>query len=261
MAAPSAFEPRILGFLCNWCSYAGADLAGVSRFQYPTSIRIIRVMCSGRVDPTMVLEAFIQGIDGVIVLGCHPGECHYITGNYYAEIRMKTVQKLLEKMGINPNRLSVDWISASEGERFATLVGDFTGRIGKYGPLGSETPSGIGELKFRLKSAQEMLSQQRIRWLIGREKNFFEEGDVYGEKVDQDEFKQLVIDTMIKEYSKNMILLSIKDVALPVREIAQKIDIPSHEVLRSLISLEQAGLVTVTEIDGNIPKYRSLEAK
>ena len=104
------YDPRILGFLCNWCSYAGADLAGVSQFQYPTNLRIIRVMCSGRVDPILVLEAFIQGLDAVMILGCHPGDCHYITGNYYTERRIKTLQKFLEILGINSERLLLDWV-------------------------------------------------------------------------------------------------------------------------------------------------------
>ncbi|MFQ6067695.1 MAG: hydrogenase iron-sulfur subunit, partial [bacterium] len=121
----NGFEPKILGFLCNWCSYAGADLAGVSRFQYPPNLRAIRVMCSARVDAIMILEAFIQGIDGVLVLGCHPGDCHYISGNYYTQKRIRTLRKLLQIAGINEDRLHLDWVSAAEGERFATLVTKF----------------------------------------------------------------------------------------------------------------------------------------
>ncbi|MHC5059172.1 MAG: hydrogenase iron-sulfur subunit, partial [Planctomycetota bacterium] len=108
MSRSDSFEPKLLGFLCNWCSYAGADLAGVSRFQYPTNLRVIRVMCSGRVDPTLVLEAFIRGIDGVMVLGCHPGDCHYLTGNYYEERRIRTLQKFLELLGVKGERLFLD---------------------------------------------------------------------------------------------------------------------------------------------------------
>jgi len=129
------FEPRILGFLCNWCSYAGADLAGVSRISYPTNIRIIRTMCSGRVDPLHVLEAFRQGVDGVLVTGCHPGDCHYITGNYACEKRVKFLKEgVLPQIGIEPARLRLEWVSASEGGKFAKVVKDFIEEVRKLGP-------------------------------------------------------------------------------------------------------------------------------
>lgn len=128
------FEPRILGFLCNWCSYAGSDLAGTSRMQYPTNIRCIRVMCSGRVDPTFVLKAFAEGADGVLVAGCHPGDCHYVAGNYKAERRIKLLQDLLADLGIERERLMLRWISASEGEIFASTMKEFTETIRKLGP-------------------------------------------------------------------------------------------------------------------------------
>jgi len=128
------FEPRILGFLCNWCSYAGADLAGVSRISYPTNIRIIRTMCSGRVDPLHVLEAFREGIDGVLVTGCHPGDCHYITGNYACEKRVKFLKEVLSQVGIDPKRLRLEWVSASEGGKFARIVKEMIDDVRKLGP-------------------------------------------------------------------------------------------------------------------------------
>jgi len=128
------FEPRILGFLCNWCSYAGADLAGVSRIQYPPTIRIVRMMCSGRVDPIFIVEAFKNGADGVLVAGCHPGDCHYLAGNYKAQRRVVMLKRLLEQFGLEPERLRLDWVSASEGDRFATVIKDMTEQIKKLGP-------------------------------------------------------------------------------------------------------------------------------
>jgi len=128
------FEPHILGFLCNWCSYAGADLAGVSRISYPTNIRIIRTMCSGRVDPLHVLEAFRQGIDGILVTGCHPGDCHYITGNYACEKRVKFLKEVLAQIGIDPRRLRLEWVSASEGGKFAQIVKEMIEDVRKLGP-------------------------------------------------------------------------------------------------------------------------------
>ncbi|MBD3253599.1 MAG: hydrogenase iron-sulfur subunit [Candidatus Lokiarchaeota archaeon] len=141
------FEPEILVFCCNWCSYAGADLAGVSRFQYPPNIRIIRVMCSGRVQPTFILNAFKHGIDGVLVTGCHIGDCHYISGNEHAQVRMEHLKKLLKKIGINEDRFRLHWISASEGKQFAELITDFTDTIKSIGE--SPIPKKLGLIKFQ----------------------------------------------------------------------------------------------------------------
>jgi len=128
------FEPLILGFLCNWCSYAGADLAGTSRIQYPPNIRIIRVMCSGRVNPLFILKALRLGIDGVLVSGCHPGECHYQTGNYRARRRTAITKKFLEYMGVEPERIQASWVSASEGGKFAEVVTEVTRGLKEVGP-------------------------------------------------------------------------------------------------------------------------------
>jgi len=135
MTEKEEFEPKIVGFLCNWCSYAGADLAGVSRIQYPPNIRIIRVMCSGRVDPVFILEAFKNGADGVLVAGCHlPSDCHYLSGNFKAQRRVYLLKKVLEQFGIEPERLRLEWVSASEGDKFATVIRDMTEQIKKLGP-------------------------------------------------------------------------------------------------------------------------------
>ncbi len=256
MTLQESFEPDILGFLCNWCSYAGADLAGVSRFQYPPNVRIIRVMCSARVDPTIVLEAFIRGLDGVMVLGCHPGDCHYMTGNYYTERRIKTTKKVLKSVGLSPERLLVDWVSASEGERFANLVTEFNGKVRKLGPLGTETDLEPQQLKARLTAAKEALAQQRIRWLMGRERELVEDKNVFGEKVSQEEFDKLMLQTVEKEFAKRRILLSMGGDSFSVREIAQTVGASPEEVLRDMVSLERDGLVSVVGIEGNSPKYR-----
>lgn len=129
------FEPNIVAFLCNWCSYAGADLAGTSRIQYPPNVKVIRVMCSGRVNPMFVLNAFQQGIDGVIIGGCHPGECHYENGNYLARRRFTILKNLLEYVGIDPRRVQMTWISASEGGKFAEVVKNVTEELRKLGPI------------------------------------------------------------------------------------------------------------------------------
>jgi F420-non-reducing hydrogenase iron-sulfur subunit len=129
-----AFEPTIVSFLCNWCSYTGADLAGTSRIPYAPNLRTIRIMCSGRIDPTFVLKAFREGADGVLMCGCHPGDCHYHEGNYKCLRRYHLLQKYIQQMGIKKERLRLEWISASEGKQFAALANEFTETIRQLGP-------------------------------------------------------------------------------------------------------------------------------
>ncbi len=130
-----SFEPKILGVLCKWCSYAGADLAGTSRKKYAPNVRVVRVNCTGRVEPTFVLKAFEKGADGVLIAGCHPGDCHYLEGNYKALRRFQLLKKMLVQMGIDDGRVRLEWISASEGERFASVVDEMTEQVRKLGPL------------------------------------------------------------------------------------------------------------------------------
>jgi F420-non-reducing hydrogenase iron-sulfur subunit len=129
------FEPKIVAFLCNWCSYAGADLAGVSRFQYPANIRVIKVPCSGRINPMYIIKALYSGVDGVLVSGCHPGDCHYISGNYFARRKFALVKRFLEYIGIEPERVQFSWVSAAEGVRFAQIIDKVTNEIKRLGPL------------------------------------------------------------------------------------------------------------------------------
>jgi F420-non-reducing hydrogenase iron-sulfur subunit len=129
-----SFEPRIVGFLCNWCSYTGADLAGTSRIHYAPNVSVIRVMCSARIDPTFVLKALADGADGVLICGCHPGDCHYSEGNYKMMRRFPLLKKLLADYGIEDDRVRLEWVSASEGQRFADVVNDMTERVRALGP-------------------------------------------------------------------------------------------------------------------------------
>lgn len=130
----SGFEPNIVAFTCNWCSYGGADLAGISRIQYPTNAKVIRLMCSGRVDPSMVLEAFKNGADGVMISGCHIGDCHYATGNYRTQVRYDALSEAMHVMGLHPDRLRLLWASASEGQQWADGITEMTHAIKKLGP-------------------------------------------------------------------------------------------------------------------------------
>ncbi len=130
------FEPKIVGFLCNWCSYTGADLAGTARIKYAPNIRSIRVMCSGRIEPTFIIKALYEGADGVLIAGCHPGDCHYQEGNYKALRRYRLLKRILPEYGVEPERVRLEWVAASEGERFAKIVDEFTDQLRELGPLG-----------------------------------------------------------------------------------------------------------------------------
>ena len=252
----SGFEPRILGFLCNWCSYAGADLAGVSRFQYPPNLRVIRVMCSGRVDPVLVVRAFSRGVDGVMILGCHPGDCHYATGNYYAQNRAQVLSQLLGLAGLNPERMVLDWVSAGEGERFATLVSGFTARVTELGPLGSSEGLTPEELRDRLAAATGVAEGDRIRWLVGRKREMLDSGNVYGERVDAETFDALLSSCLEDEYLRSRLLVLTANQALSVKEMAGMVGLIPQRVLPHVMALEQDGQMAMVGIEDHSPRYR-----
>ncbi len=134
MTMPATFEPKIVAFFCNWCTYLAADLAGTSRIKYSPNTRVVRVMCSGRVDPQFVLEAFAKGADGVLIGGCHPGDCHYQEGNYKAYRRYELLRRMLKQMGVEEERFRLEWISAAEGERVKTVINDMVEKLRALGP-------------------------------------------------------------------------------------------------------------------------------
>ncbi|MDR7426646.1 MAG: hydrogenase iron-sulfur subunit [Armatimonadota bacterium] len=142
-AAPEGFEPRIVAFFCNWCTYIAADLAGTSRMKYAPNVRVIRTMCSGRVDPQFVLEAFARGADGVLIGGCHPGDCHYQEGNYKTLRRYTLLRQVLATLGIEPQRFRLEWISASEAERVRAVVNEMVEQVRALGPLRLEVPQEV----------------------------------------------------------------------------------------------------------------------
>ena len=248
------FEPRILGFLCNWCSYAGADLAGVSRIQYPPNMRVIRVMCSGRVDPKFIFEALLQGLDGVFVLGCHLGDCHYLEGNYEAVKKFDMVTKLLSIVNLE-NRVRLDWVSASEGVRFGEVVSEFVDYLKDIGPspLGGENPD--RELMDKLKAIEQAAGVDRIRALVGRERKIIEEENVYGEKVPQEKFDQILDSAIHDEYIRARILLSLEKEPKSVKDLAAEFGIDPSEVLENMLILKGRAQVDMGEIEGITPIY------
>ena len=252
------FKPKILGFLCNWCSYAGADLAGVSRIQYSPNIRIIRVMCSGRVDPIFIAEAFSNNIDGVLVLGCHPGDCHYMSGNYEAEMKINMLNKLLNLVGFS-ERLRLDWVSASEGNRFAQIVNEFNDHIYKLGPSPIKDEEYKNELSDDFIAIKSVLTDSRLRILVGREREIITEGNVYNELITKEEFEKILDEAIYNEFIRHKILQKIKDQGKSVPEISKEIQIEPNEVLKHIVTLRQRGLVDLDEIYEEIPTFISIK--
>jgi F420-non-reducing hydrogenase iron-sulfur subunit len=253
------FEPKIVGFLCNWCSYAGADLAGVSRISYPPNIRIIRLMCSGRVDPVIVLETLAQGADGVLVMGCHIGDCHYITGNLQAERKINMLEKILARTGLEAERLRLEWVSASEGGRFAQLVKDFTDQLKKLGPspLAGDKPD--KNILASVSAAKAAAEDFRLRLFVGREKTMIDDGNVYGEEVSEEELDKVLDEIIDTEYVRNRIFLLVKKEPLSVKELSKRLDLDSQMVLRHIVVMKQRGLITIDRVKGTSPLYTALE--
>jgi len=252
------FEPRIIGFLCNWCSYAGADLAGVSRIQYPPNIRVIRVMCSGRVDPVIILEMLVNGADGVIVTGCHPGDCHYIEGNLHEERKIKMLTKLLALTGLETERLRLEWVSAAEGQKFAQVVTEFTEQVRKLGPspVSGENPS--PEILGNLQAAKNAASSSRLRVLVGRERELVEKNNVYNEKLQQQEFDALLGEAVETEFMRQKIRILTKDKPFSVKDLAQVVNMKPAYVLCQIVDMRRKGMVAMDHIEGATPFYKAL---
>ena len=241
------YKPRILGFLCNWCSYAGADLCGVSRYQYPTGIKVIRVMCSGRVDLEFVLRAFANGNDGVLICGCWLGECHYITeGNYDALSMMHLGKKLLEAVGLDPERLRLEWVSASEGIRFAEVVTDFTGRLKELGPIGSGEGVDKSALKLKLEAIRQLLPYIK---LVEREKlrARFDDKAEYEKFFSSNEMKSLFNELIVDRLAISQIMVLLQEQALSTGEIASSLGMSASDVSKHLNSSARQKLVRFDE--------------
>ena len=253
-----SFEPKIIGFLCNWCSYAGADLTGVSRIQYPPNLRIIRVMCSGRVDPALPLGFLAEGADGVMITGCHLGDCHYIDGNLYAKRKFRLLEKLVEKAGLNPGRVMLEWVSASEGQRFADIVSGFTKRIRELGPV---DPTPNPGLQLNLRAAKEASEEFRLRALVSKEEKLVTEGNIYGEPVTQEEFDAVLDEAVEAEFTRNKIKLMLRRAPMSVKQIAGETGLDSAVVLRHVVELRQRGWVDLAETRGHTPVYKAMEVQ
>lgn len=254
--AEGAWEPKVIGFLCNWCSYAGADLCGVSRYQYPTNIRAVRVMCSTRISPHLVLDLFGAGADGILLGGCHIGDCHYITGNYYTEKRVRLMKKLLEESGVEPERLRLEWVSASEGEKFSKVVTEFTEQVRKLGPSKVKKDE---KLKARVAAADAASEEFRLKALVGKELNLVNKGNVYNNKLDPAELERMIDSATEEEFERSLILELSRSKPRSVKELGRIMDVPTDKVLRHIVALRQKNMIAMEHPEGFTPTYKTIE--
>jgi len=215
-------------------------------------------MCSGRIDPIFIPEAFLRKIDGVLVLGCHLGDCHYISGNYETELKIKMLSKLLKLIGFS-DRLRLDWVSASEGNRFAQIVNDFNEKITNLGPSPINEKDLTEEITENIKAIISVLTESRLRILVGRERNIVNEGNIYNEKIADQEFQAILDDAINNEFIREKILLKISKKGKSVPEISKEIQIEPHKVLKHIVTLRQRGLVDLHELNEEIPSFISIK--
>ena len=257
--AVPGFEPKIIGFLCNWCCYAGADLCGVSRYQYPTNIRNIRVMCSTRVDPYIIISIFRKGADGIFIGGCHIGDCHYISGNFHTENKIALTKRLLKEAGFDPQRLHLEWVSASEGERFSKVITDFTNKIKSLGPNPVRQPGDNKKIIENLETAEEAALEFRLRALVGKEYKITNEGNVYGDIKTEEEFENMFNLAIKNEFIRYRIIKLTGKQPYSVIELAKELDLPTDKVLEHIVYLRKNNYIAMDRIEGTTPKYVSLK--
>ena len=243
MATPTEYKPTIVGFLCNWCCYGGADLCGVSRFQYPPYLRVIRLMCSGRVDLGFIFRSFAKGADGVFIGGCHLNDCHYNPeGNYDALGNSFMAKRILEHVGVNPERLRLEWVSAGEGIRFAEIMNDFSAKVKSLGPFGSSEGIDKAELASRLEGATQLVpyiklvERERLRVPVRTDEGYRK---FFGSQEFSELFDELVLDKLVM----SRIMGLVRQKPVPAGEISGSLGLDPAEVARHLQDLAHQGLV------------------
>ena len=247
MATGTEFKPTIVGFLCNWCCYGGADLCGVSRFQYPPYLRVIRLMCSGRVDLAFIFRSFAKKADGVFIGGCHLNDCHYNPeGNYDALGNTLISKRILEHVGVNPDRLRLEWVSAGEGIRFADIMNDFSTKVMSLGRFGTSEGIDAAELQTRLDAAIQLVpyiklvERERLRVPVRTDEGYRK---FFGSDEFNELFNELILDKLVM--SRIMGFLRLK--AVSAGEISEGLGLNPSEVARHLRDLARQGLIMFDE--------------
>jgi len=232
-------------------------LAGVSRLQYTPEIKIVRLMCTGRVDPAMVAKAFNKGLDGLMVVGCYFGDCHYISGNVQAQAKMEMTRRLFRYIGVHEERLAFRQCSSGEASVFVGLVNEFVEKIRNLGPLGGDGDRlKPPEIFKKLEAAQAVLDGEKIRWVIGKRSPFLESGNKYGEVFTEHEFNRAVDMIIVEEMEVQEILAELRDGARSVKELAKTLTIPSERVFRYVTALRRKEMIRLEKLSGRTPLFQ-----
>jgi hypothetical protein len=211
------------------------------------------------VDPTMVVDAFIEGADGIMAVGCHFGDCHYISGNYQAKVKIGLASRTLGHVGLDTGRVAFNQCSSAEGERFVSLVTSFDGSIREMGPLGSAEGFSLPKLKDRLETAKAALSSEKLRWVVGKFTEFEDIGNKYGEKFTEHEMWRTLDTIVIDEIATHGILKEMQKGPISVKEVSKRIEIAPPDALKFVLALQRRGLIGLAGIDGATPRYKVLE--
>jgi coenzyme F420-reducing hydrogenase delta subunit len=215
-------------------------------------------MCSGRIDPYLLFESLIQGADAVFIGGCHPGDCHYLEGNFQAERKINMTKKLLEKTGMEPGRLKLEWIAASEGELFANTISEYTAEVQALGPSPVTGENPDEEILNNLLAAQQAVYHFRLRAIVSKERKLVEEGNVYGDKKTQEEFDTFMEDALFTEFNRYRIMHHLKEGPLSVKDLSAKMKLPTDAVLDNIVILRKNNMVDFDSREGFTPKYKSI---
>jgi F420-non-reducing hydrogenase iron-sulfur subunit len=253
------FRPEIVGFMCNWSLPAEVDFAITQGVRGYPKIHIVQVMCVGRIDPAIVLETFAEGADGVLVIGCHPPDCHYIEGNLHAERKIKMLKALMSLTGLEPERLQLDWTYASEIHRFAKITNGFGNQVKVLGPspLAGRRPD--ANVLLNMKAAKAAAEDFRLRVLVGREMELTEKENAYRERMSQEEFDALLREIIEAEFIRKKIHFLTKEKPMSVKEIAAIVNMKPALVLRQIVSMRMKGMITLDHVERTTPRYKALE--
>jgi len=232
-------------------------LAGVSRLQYTPEIKTVRIMCTGRIDPAMVARAFKKGLDGLILVGCYFGDCHYISGNVQANAKIEMTRKLFKHIGVNEERLAFRQCSSGEAAVFVKLVTEFSEKIHNLGPLGGGGDRfNAPEIFGKLEAAEAVLAGEKIRWVIGKRTPFLESGNMYGEIFTEHEFNRAIDMIIVEEMEVQEILGKLKEGAKSVKDLARDLDMPSERVFRYITALKRKGMVALDTVNDRSPIFQ-----
>ena len=250
-------EPKIVCFVCNW-AFSEEELA-VSRTRKVANVSVVRVMCIGRIDPVIVLETFIKGVDGVLLVGCTPPDCHFVEGNVYAELAGNVLKKLLALADLEPERLELRWVSPIEEVKFTKIIEDFAGQLEKLGssPLAREKCD-VNILENVL-TAKNAVADFRLRALIGKEKELTQSANVYGERISREEFDALLDEVVKAEFIRHKVLLLTRKKPFSVKELAKALNMKPAVVLRHILNMRRNGMIALASVEGTTPLYKALE--